>query len=229
MSYTKKETDFWGNEKEIHYDDQGNKVGETRYRATFSGDKVQDHYDASGTKTGETRRQEGLFGDKAVHYDADGKQTGYTKDHTTFCGDKIQRHFGHDGEQVGKSHYEDTLFSGRKKVHEGGYFKARNRDKGSSPVSSGTGSRGRMWGGSGIRADGWLAQIIYGVVGLAVMAGAIWVNDHTTPYSFLWFASLVVMIVSFCAILPLFLICLALVVIIAAVSWLIEYFVKHPW
>jgi len=42
--YTKKETDFWGNEKEVHYED-GEKVGETKYRETFWGNKVQDHYD----------------------------------------------------------------------------------------------------------------------------------------------------------------------------------------
>jgi len=32
--YTKKETDFWGNEKEVHYED-GEKVGETKHRETF--------------------------------------------------------------------------------------------------------------------------------------------------------------------------------------------------
>ena len=29
--YTKKETDFWGNEKEVHYED-GRKVGESKFR-----------------------------------------------------------------------------------------------------------------------------------------------------------------------------------------------------
>ena len=37
--YTKKETDFWGNPKEVHYED-GKKVGETKYRETFWGNKA---------------------------------------------------------------------------------------------------------------------------------------------------------------------------------------------
>ena len=125
--YTKKETDFWGNEKEVHYED-GKKVGETRFRETFWGNKVQDHYDASGNKIGETRKEEGLFGDKAVHYDADKNKIGYTKDDKTFFGNKIQRHYDKSGKQVGKSHYEEGIFGGHKKVHEGRYFKAGKED-----------------------------------------------------------------------------------------------------
>lgn len=119
---TKKETDFWGNEKEVHYED-GNKVGETKYRETFWGNKVQDHYDSSGNKTGETRREEGIFSDKAVHYDSEGEKTGYTKNDETLFGSKIQRHYDTSGHQVGKSHYEEGFLGGHKKVHDGEYFK----------------------------------------------------------------------------------------------------------
>lgn len=126
MGYTKKETDFWGNEKEVHYDDSGNKVGETKFRETFWGNKVQDHYDASGNKTGETRKEEGLFSSKAVHYDEHGNKQGYSKDDTTFFGNKIQHHYDNYGRKVGKSHYEEGFLGGHKKVHDGEYFKSRS-------------------------------------------------------------------------------------------------------
>lgn len=138
---TKKETDFWGNEKEVHYED-GKKVGETRYRETFWGNKVQDHYNSSGEKTGETRREEGLFSDKAVHYDSEGKKTGYTKNDETFFGNKIQRHYDPSGHEVGKSHYEEGFFGGHKKVHEGEYF------KGGGEGGGGSGAYGSSYGDS---------------------------------------------------------------------------------
>jgi hypothetical protein len=137
MGYTKKETDFWGNEKEVHYDDSGSKVGETRFRETFFGNTVQEHYDSSGSKVGETRREEGFFGDKAAHYDSSGSRVGYTKDDTTIFGDKIQRHYDNSGNSVGKSRYEEGLFGGSKKVHEGEYFKGESpqREKSNSYTS----------------------------------------------------------------------------------------------
>lgn len=157
MSHTKKETDFWGNEKEVHYDDDGNKAGETRYRETFFGNKVQDHYDAEGTKTGETRRHEGLFSDKAVHFDSDGKPVGYTKDDETFFGDKIQRHYNNDDDVVGKSRYEETFFGNRKKVHEGEYFKGRASNEDSQSSSSGSGE-----------------ESFGSVVGVIIIIGILW-------------------------------------------------------
>ena len=134
--YTKKETDFWGNEKEVHYED-GKKVGETKFRETFWGNKVQDHYDTSGNKIGETRKEEGFFSNKAVHYDSNKNKIGYTKDDKTFFGDKIQRHYDKSGKQVGKSHYEEGFFGGRKKVHEGEYLKSR-RDEDTTSSSYGS-------------------------------------------------------------------------------------------
>lgn len=136
MGYTKKETDFWGNEKEVHYDDNNKKVGETKYRETFFGNKVQDHYNTDGEKVGETRKEEGLFSDRAAHYDREGNRTGYTKDDSTLFGDKIQRHHDIDGKQVGKSHYEDRLFSGKRKVHKGEYFKGSTSGDTSASYSS---------------------------------------------------------------------------------------------
>lgn len=126
-TYTKKETDFWGNEIEVHYEG-GRKVGKTKFRETFLGNKVQDHYNISGEKIGETRKKEGFFSDKAVHYDTDKNKIGYTKDGETFFGNKIQKHYDKSGKEVGKSRYEESFFGGRKKVHNGEYFKADKKD-----------------------------------------------------------------------------------------------------
>lgn len=150
---TKKETDFWGNEKEVHYED-GKKVGETKYRETFWGDKVQDHYDSSGNKTGETRREEAFFSDKAVHYDSEGKKTGYTKNDETLFGSKIQRHYDTSGHQVGKSHYEEGFFGGHKKVHDGEYF------KGSSGGGQGSSTSGASYSDSSSASGFGLAFLI---------------------------------------------------------------------
>lgn len=144
MSKTKKETDFWGNEKEVHFNDEGDKIGETRFRETFFGQRVQDHFDADGRKTGETRREETLFSDRAVHYDTDGNRKGYSKDDETFFGDKIQRHFTNDNEQVGATQYDETFFGTRFKSHEGEFFKASKSGK-----ATGAGSYRSTSGGSG--------------------------------------------------------------------------------
>lgn len=63
MGYTKKETDFWGNEKEVHYDDNNKKVGETRYRETFLVIKSKTTTTQMARKFEKTQKEEGLFSD----------------------------------------------------------------------------------------------------------------------------------------------------------------------
>lgn len=167
---TKKETDFWGNEKEVHYED-GKKVGETKFWETFWGNKVQDHYDASGNKTGETRREKGFFGDKAVHYDSDENKVGYSKDDTTFFGDKIQRHYDTTGHQVGKTHYEEGFFGGHRKVHEGEYFKSGASEAESSSSYSGGG--GGYSGGSSSSSSLGFGTFIFIIVYIGLGIGLI--------------------------------------------------------
>lgn len=123
--YTIKETDIWGNEKEVHYED-GKKIGETRFKDTLFSGRIQEHFDADGEKIGETRRG-GFFNDKAIHYDADGNKVGYSENVDTIFSGVQQRHYDKSGKLVGKSHVDAPIFGSKRKVHEGKFFKARDR------------------------------------------------------------------------------------------------------
>lgn len=152
--YTKKETSLFGNEKEVHYED-GKKVGETKYRETFWGGKVQDHFDSSGNKIGETRREEKLFSDKAVHYNTKGDKIGYTKNDKTIFGNEIQKHYDQSGKQTGKSTYEEGLFGGRKKVHDGEYYKGSRKyfEESDSNTNNNDSIHNQSYGSSSIAPD----------------------------------------------------------------------------
>lgn len=142
MGKTKKETDWLGREKEVHYDDSGNKIGETTFKETLFGNKVQEHFDTSGNKVGETRAKEGLFSSWAEHTDAKGDKIGYSKDGETLFGNKTQTHFTPDGKVAGKTSYEEKFWgSGHNKKHEGEFFKARpSHTGGSTQYSSSAGA-----------------------------------------------------------------------------------------
>jgi hypothetical protein len=141
--YTKKETNWLGNEKEVHYDNQGTKIGETKFATDWAGNPKQEHFDDRGNKTGETRRGSDWFGnDRAEHFDDRSRKVGYSKDDTTWRGQFIQRHFDDRGREVGVSRREDR---GRK-VHEGDYFKARTSDSKRDPVATTESSYGYSQG-----------------------------------------------------------------------------------
>ena len=75
----------------IHYDENGNKVGES-WPGLFGG---ENHYDQDGTFIGSSER--GLIADR-VHYDADHQRIGET--YTGLFGSK--EHYGQDG-KIGSS------------------------------------------------------------------------------------------------------------------------------
>jgi len=125
MGKTEKTTDIWGDTVEIHYDDNGNKIGKTTFETTWTGDTVQVHRDTSGNKTGTTKSDTTWTGESiAVHRDASGNETGHTKNDTSIMGDPIQRHYNTDGNKVGKSTYEQDLWGENYKKHTGDFHKA---------------------------------------------------------------------------------------------------------
>jgi hypothetical protein len=126
---TKKERDFWGNEKEVHFDSHGNKTGETRFTESFFSGTKQEHYDTSGHKTGETRKETSfLGGDKAVHYDTNGKKVGSSHNGTNLWGEDVQRHYDTSGKKVGETHHVNNWLGNSTKSHTGEYFKSSERD-----------------------------------------------------------------------------------------------------
>jgi Na+-transporting methylmalonyl-CoA/oxaloacetate decarboxylase gamma subunit len=126
VSSTKKGTDWFGREKEEHFDDDGNKTGETRYTTDWLGNRVQEHTDTDGNKTGETRAGTDWLGNsRAEHYNADGERVGTSRNESNFFGQPVQRHYDSSGEKVGESRASSDWIGRPTKDHEGEYFKSR--------------------------------------------------------------------------------------------------------
>jgi len=123
--YTKKETDWLGQEKEVHYDSDGNKTGETRQSQDWLGQPRQEHFDTDGAKVGETRQgQDWLGNDRAEHFDRDGDRTGFSRDTTDWLGRPVQKHFdAESGDEVGTTQRGTDWLGRPRKEHRGEYFK----------------------------------------------------------------------------------------------------------
>lgn len=61
------EKSAFGSEKTVHYDDHGNKIGETRLEKGVLGRDKLVHYDKNGTKIGESWELEGALGGKRLY------------------------------------------------------------------------------------------------------------------------------------------------------------------
>lgn len=147
-SYTKKETDFWGNEKEVHYEN-GEKVGETRHATDFWGNNTQKHYDTDGKETGSTRKEHGWFSDHAAHYDSKGEKIGETHNGHSFWGNEEQKHYDQDHNPVGRSEYGTGFWGDSRKIHDGQYFKGgTSPDDGANQNANQSGNSGRANSGS---------------------------------------------------------------------------------
>jgi hypothetical protein len=135
MSQTKKTTDWLGREKEEHFDDNGQKVGETRFSKTWLGNPRQEHFDAENNKIGETRAGSDLLGrDRAEHFDSNHNRVGTSRDERDWIGRPVQRHYDSSGTQVGETHRREDWIGRSYKEHQGEYFKAQSGC--SSPLSS---------------------------------------------------------------------------------------------
>ena len=118
---SEKVTDIFGNEKVVHYDDYGNKVGESQVERGFLGfgEERVVHYDANGNKTGESRQEKDFFGnDKVVHYDDYGIKTGESRQENGFLGLGEDRtvHYDDRGHKVSQTFTEKDFFGNEKQV-----------------------------------------------------------------------------------------------------------------
>jgi hypothetical protein len=117
----KRETDFWGNEKEVIYED-GRKVGEYRLeeRGGFMGmgtrtEKVE--YNSEGVEVGYSRQEErgGFMGmgteNKDIHYNTDDEEVGHSQveERGGFMGmgtHHVSVEYDHDGNEISQSNWE---------------------------------------------------------------------------------------------------------------------------
>ena len=120
MSYSRPRKGFWGTEYIEHFDDSGNKTGESREVSTLFGGTKWVHHDAAGNKTGESRDMpSGILGGgpRTVHYDRSGHKTGETHDVTGLLGGTRRVHHDAKGRYVGQSQDVPGFLGGTKRVH----------------------------------------------------------------------------------------------------------------
>ena len=114
---SEKVTNIFGDEKTVHYDDYGRKIGESRMEKDFFGNEKTVHYDDYGRKTGESRMEKDFFGDeKTVHYDDYGRKTGETRMEKDFFGNEKTVHYDDYGRKTGETSMEKDFFGNEKWV-----------------------------------------------------------------------------------------------------------------
>ncbi len=186
---SEKVTDIFGNEKVVHYDDYGNKVGESQVERGFLGfgEERVVHYDANGVKTGESRQEKDFFGnDKVVHYNDYGIKTGESRQENGFLGLGEDRtvHYDSNGRKVSQTFTEKDFFGNEKQVtydnysgakigqytDETPYYSRKSSDGAQSSSSSGGSPSGYSGGYSGARSGGTIADFLAGLALLVLIA-----------------------------------------------------------
>lgn len=179
---SEKTTDIFGNEKTVHYDDCGRKVGETRIEKDWLGNEKAVHYDQYGRKTGTSEVRSGFFGDKVEHFDQYGHKIGESRDESNWFGDKTV-HYDRYGRKTGESREESGIFRGdytSTRGSAGGYYPGWPSGRGGNGSSGGGGSSGGSGGYSGGGSGGYsggyageggvtAAGVLITLLGLAAM------------------------------------------------------------
>lgn len=186
---SEKVTDIFGNEKVVHYDDYGNKVGESQVERGFLGfgEERVVHYDANGNKTGESRQEKDFFGnDKVVHYDDYGIKTGESRQENGFLGLGEDRtvHYDDRGHKVSQTFTEKDFFGNEKQVtydsysgakigqytDETPYYSRKASCDASGGSTYGGGSSGYSGGYSGTRSGKTIVDFLAGLATLVLIA-----------------------------------------------------------
>jgi hypothetical protein len=118
MAHSEEKTDFLGNKYTEHYDDDGQKVGESREREDFLGNKYSEHTDIHGQKTGESREGEDFLGNKySEHRDIHGQRTGESHEGEDFLGNKYSEHRDIHGQKTGESREREDFLGNKYSEH----------------------------------------------------------------------------------------------------------------
>lgn len=178
---TRKQRNLFGVDTEIHFDENGKKIGETRRRRGWGAGERHEHFNATGQKIGETRHEWGLLSRRAAHYDAQGNRIGHSREDRTLLGAPIQRHYDESGNQVGQSQSQYGWF-GPQTVHKGTFFPtavSRTPDDGGGATTAGKKRllaaalaaallAGALWFGMGRLGGAWPKASAAGGVGVLV-------------------------------------------------------------
>lgn len=114
---TRYTTDWFGRPKQEHFDEAGQKIGESRPDSDWLGQPKMVHKDAEGNVVGESKSDTDWLGNpKTVHMDADGNRTGESVSETDWLGAPKTVHKDADGNIVGESREETDIFGQRQTV-----------------------------------------------------------------------------------------------------------------
>lgn len=118
--YTRIVRTFSGRRKQEHFDESGQKVGESRTARTIVGSPKTEHFDVQGNKVGESKPTATLLGaPKIDHFDPEGNKTGESRPGTSLWGNEVVEHFDASGEKVGESRDRETLLGDIVSEHTG--------------------------------------------------------------------------------------------------------------
>lgn len=99
-----KSTNWLGEEVVTYYDDNGNRIGETKFTTDKFGDKIAEHFDANGNRTGTSKAYTDFLGNEKIdHRDVYGYRTGESEPYTDFLGNKKVTHRDVYGHRTGES------------------------------------------------------------------------------------------------------------------------------
>ena len=139
-----KSTDWLGNEVVTHYDDHGNRIGETKSTTDMFGDKVAEHFDANGNRTGTSKAYTDFSGNEKIeHRDVYGYRTGESEPYTDFLGNEKVIHRDVYGYRTGESQ-KHTDFLGRDYTRT----EYDKKDSKGGPAADGSTDYGSVGGGA---------------------------------------------------------------------------------
>jgi len=114
---TRNTTDWFGRPKQEHFDESGEKIGESRPDTDWLGQPKMVHEDAEGNFVGESKPDTDWLGNpKTVHTDADGTRIGESRPDTDWLGTPTTVHKDADGNVIGESREETDVFGQRQTV-----------------------------------------------------------------------------------------------------------------
>ena len=124
-SFSRREKDWLGDPKTVHYNADGAKIGESREEKDWLGEPKTVHYDTDGRKVSESRAEKDWLGEpKTVHCAADGAKSGESRAEKGWLGEPRTVHYDADGAKFGESRAEKDWLGDPKTVH---YDKDGNR------------------------------------------------------------------------------------------------------
>jgi YARHG domain len=111
MAYSEDREGLLGGKYKAHFDDQGNKTGESRKRERLFGGEYFENTDTAGRKVSESTPREGILGDEYLETrDPSGRLLSTSREKETLFGEKIIETRNAAGEKISESRHRKTLF-----------------------------------------------------------------------------------------------------------------------